>query len=294
MKISKQKLKHLIKESLRNLILETSEDLEETFEEETKESPPETSLGSEVLYVFDFDDCLIDTASRRGLAPAYNTGKKYKTGSRAGQDKFKQSKVERDGKKVTFYYEWMRSRDYDEFKRNNNGQRPQAVKSPDDKFRYVSDQIDYVLCNMQGDIIVPKTTIYSKPIQGTVTAYKNAIANDSKVIILTSRIKFKNPSTMEKYLSKIGISNIEPYFATDTTTTKGQRLQKILNSPGFENIKSVVIYEDNIDKLKNMKDAAVVEGKSAEAILVVGNEDISSRSHPAIADGNVTYTYQRI
>jgi len=291
MRISKQKLKHLIKESLRNLILETSEDLEVTPEEETKELLHKTSIGSETLYVFDFDDCLVDTSSRRGLAPAVK-GRPIK--SRPGAFKWKQVK---DSQGKGFYYAWLRSVDYDRFKKQNGGSRPNHVKSKDSRFQSVKDLDFYTVCDREGNPL-ETVEIKSKIIPGTINAYKQALLKGSRVIILTSRMNNRSKSnepTMKSFLQSHGsITRVEPYFAVNLSETKGQRLAAILNSPGFENIKSVVIYEDNIDKLKNMKDAAVAEGKTAEAILVVGNEDISSRSHPAIADGNVTYTYQRI
>jgi len=291
MKISKKKIRFLIKESLGKLISEMSEDLEETFEEE--ESHPETPAGSDTLYVFDFDDCLVDSSSRRGLAPA-EKGRPIK--SKPGEFKWKQVK---DANGNGFYYAWMRSVDYDKFKKKHGGKRPNNVKSRDSRFQSVKDFDTYTVADKQGSPL-KTVTISSKLIPGTVAAYRNAISQGSKVIILTSRMNNrsgKNDPTIRRFLqSKAGISNdnIEPYFAVNLSTTKGQRLLSILNSPGFENIENVVIYEDNIDKLMDMKNTAISIGKSAEAILVVGNEDISSRSHPAIADGNVIYTYQRV
>lgn len=291
MKVSKKKLKILIKESLNKIISEMSETLEEIPEEEENESPPETASGSEILYVFDFDDCLVDSSSRRGLAPAV---KGRPIASKPGEFKWNQVKGP-DGK--GFYYSWLRSVDYDKFKALHGGNRPDNVKSRDSRFQSVKEFDEYTVTDMQG-IPLQTVTIASKLIDGTVSSYKKALASGSKVIILTSRMNnrsAKNEPTMRQFLkSKAGIDNIQPYFAVNQSTTKGQRLAAILQSPGFENIKSVVLYEDNFKNLMSMKSSAISLGLAVEAILVVGNEDISSRSHPQISDGNVNYIYQRV
>jgi len=308
MKINKYRLKELIQEVIKSTISKNTDENEKEAvpdaaennneDQESEEELPSTSIGENVLYVFDFDDCLVDSSSRRGISPSYDTGTFYKTGRNAGQPRFKAKKTKRmvNGKEkdVTIFHAWMRSRDYDALKRANGGKSPTEIKAEDKRFRTVSVSHDYELSNKEGKVIIPKVTIESKPIMGSINAYKKAEASGSRVIIITSRIAFQNPRSMPKYLKGLGINSVEPYFAKDTTTTKGQMLAGILGSPGFENIDSVVLYEDNIEKLLDMKNTVIGLGLTAEAILVVGNEDVTKRTHPNISDGTVTYTYRRV
>lgn len=282
MKIKKDRIRQLIREAIIRIIIENNEE---------KESSPQIQYGPDVLYVFDFDDCLVDSSSRRGLAPA-KRGREIK--SKPGEYEWDQVKGP-DGK--GFYYAWLRSVDYDKFKDFHGGNRPDNVKSRDSRFQSIKDSDEYTVTDMEG-IPLQTVEIESKLIDGTVSSYKKALASGSKVIILTSRMNNrsgKNEPTMRQFLqSKAGIGNIQPYFAVNQSTTKGQRLADILQSPGFENIKHVVIYEDNLEKLQDMKNTVEQLGLSADAIHVEGTEDTSTRTHPNISNGIVTYTYQKI